>query len=548
MSVAVAPNRSATWSARQFMPWAGMGLCLLLLTAHVAYDLLGPTRLHAAPRAPQSAPESQPAAEAKQNAPATPSAITLSESKFREAGIATEPARLERIVTEVGVPGLIQANADRQVDVRPRALGIVREVPVVLGQNVKRGETLVILDSPDIGTARLNLRQKQRELVTARFEAAWKSEIAKNVAQLISELRKGIKIRSADLADDHDKAPANHVEHARDDAATIERQFTNKQLGAYRGTLLQALADYDIAAHEEEKSTILKGEHFLGEHPVLVARHTREGMQGKFEGLIEQVAFDAAQEKRLADQALRQAEAAVVDAAQRLRILGVAEDIRKLLEHAEEANALALDEDVTFYRIVAPFDGCIIRKMASAVPSQKADMNDVLFTLADLGTVWVSANVPESDLAKLPKMQEGTIRFKAEAYPGREFTARLLSIGSVVNPLTRTVPIRAQTENPDSLLKVGMFLRILLDSSASEQALTVPSSAVVEMDTLKFVFVPAGDKAAPRTFTVKPVEVGRQLGDRLVIKAGIRPGDPVVSSGAFFLKSELILQNEPDEE
>ena len=68
------------------------------------------------------------------------------------------------------------------------------------------------------------------------------------------------------------------------------------------------------------------------------------------------------------------------------------------------------------------------------------------------------------------------------------------------------------------------------------------------MDTVKFVFVPAGKNAPPRTFTLRPVEVGRQVGDRMVIKAGLSPGDPVVSSGAFFLKSELILQNEPDEE
>jgi cobalt-zinc-cadmium efflux system membrane fusion protein len=546
MSVAVTPNRSAAWSARQVLPWAGMGLCVVLMTAHVAYDLLGSTRLHAALRAAQSAPESQLVPEQKQTAPATPSTISLSESKFQEAKIATEPARLDRIATEVGVAGLIQANADREVEIRPWALGIVREVHVVRGQNVTRGDTLVILDSPDIGTARLNLRQKQRELVTARFEAAWKSEIAKNVAELIPTLRKGIKLRSADLKDDHDKAPAHPEEHPRDDAATIERQFANKQLGAYRGTLLKALAEYDIAAHEEEKTTKLKAENYLGEHPVLVAVHTRQGVQGNLEGSIEQVAFDADLAKRMANQALHDAEAAVVDAAKRLWILGVSEDIPDLLKHPEQGNTLALSEDVTFYRIVAPFDGKIVKR--DAVPSQKADMNHVLFVLADLRSVWVTANVPESDVAKLPKIQGGTIRFGAESYPGRDFTARILSIGAVVDPQTRTVPLLAETENPDGLLKPGMFLRILLDSSASEEALTVPAGAVVEIDTLKFVFAPAVKNASPRTFTLRPVEVGRKVGDRLVIKAGISPGDAVVASGAFFLKSELILQNEPDEE
>ena len=548
MSVAMNQARAARWPARQVLPWAGMGLCLTLMAGHVAYDLLGPTRLHAAsrgqepPPAPGSGPESNGGDQAK------PSSIALSESKFNAVKITTEPARMDRIATEVGVVGMIEANADKKVEVRPRASGIVREVHAVLGQNVKRGDSLIILDSPDIGTARLNLRARQRELVTARFEANWKSEIAANVELLIPELRRGIRSRSTDMADIHHDAKSPHEERPRDDTGTIEKRFADKKLGSYRGTLLQALAEYDIAAHEEEKTASLKSQQIVGVHPMIVALHTRQGVQAKLEAAIEQVRYDAAQENRLADQAARQAEAAVVDAAHRLRILGVLEDIPNLLKHPEQGNLLAVNEDVTFYEIVAPFDGTIIKKGVSAVPSQKADMNDVLFVLADLRSVWVTANVPESDVAKLPKMQGGTFRVTATSYPGREFQARLLSFGAAVDPQTRTVPLLAQTENLEGLLKPGMFVRILLDSSASEQALTVPAGAVVEKDTLKFVFVPAGKGAPPRTFTLKPVEVGRPVGDRLVIRAGLKEGEPVVASGAFFLKSELILQNEPSDE
>jgi cobalt-zinc-cadmium efflux system membrane fusion protein len=546
MSIAWNHIRAAGWPARQVLPWAGMGLCLTLMAGHVAYDLLGPSRLHAASssQVPASAVKSEP--ESKGPEQAKPSTIALSESKFNEVKITTEPARLERIATEVGVVGMIDANADRRVEVRPRASGIVREVHAVLGQDVKRGDSLVILDSPDIGTARLNLRQKQRELATARFEADWKSEIAGNVELLIPEILRVIRNRSADVDDLHHDAQAPHEEKPRDNKETIEKRFTDKKLGTYRGTLLQALAEYDIAAHEEEKTASLKSQKIVGEHPMIIALHTRQKMQAALEAAIEQVRYDAAQEKRLAIQALRQAEAGVVDAAQRLRILGVSEDIPDLLKHPEQGNTLALTEDVTFYEIVAPFDGTIIKK--DAVFSKKADMNDVLFVLADLRSVWVTANVPESDVAKLPKMQHGTFRVTATSYPGREFQARLLSFGAAVDPQTRTVPLLAQTENRDGLLKPGMFVRILLDSSAGEQALTVPADSVVEMDTLKFVFVPAGKGAAPRTFALKPVEVGRAIGDRLVIKAGLKAGDPVVASGAFFLKSELILQKEPDEE
>ena len=222
----------------------------------------------------------------------------------------------------------------------------------------------------------------------------------------------------------------------------------------------------------------------------------------------------------------------MIDAAQRLRILGVSENIPSLLDHADQADKLVMDEDVTFYRIVAPFDGTIIKR--SAVPSQKADSNDVLFILADLRSVWVTANVSESDVAKLPKIKDGTIRFTATAYPNREFTARLLSVGAVVDPQTRTVPLLAETDNPDDLLKLGMFVRILLDSSATEQVLTVPASAVVEIETEKYVFVPAGKGPANRTFT-RPAgrdrpPVGRPRRDQVRLERGQVKSSPPAPS------------------
>jgi RND family efflux transporter MFP subunit len=420
---------------------------------------------------------------------------------------------------EVGVPGRIDANPDRRVEIRPRAAGVVREVHALLGQRVTKGDVLVVLDSPDIGSARLNLRARQRELVTARNEADWKNQVAANVSQLIPELRKGVA------------------------AATIEQQYADRPLGSNRALLLQAYAEYEIASHEAEKTSDLRKREIIGEHPFFVAHHAREGAQAKYEAALEQVRFDANQQKLLADQQVRQAEAAVIDAAQRLRILGVSENVAHLLAHASDAVGDTSGEDVTAYAIVAPFDGTIIGK--SAVPSQKAEMNDVLFTLADLSTVWVIANINESDLRVLPDLQ-GSIRLTATAYPGRTFEAKLLSVGAQVDPTTRTVPLLAETPNPDGLLKVGMFVRIVLDGANTERTVTVPTASIVEIEGQKVVFLPSGKDE--RTFTVRPVKLGREVGGRQTILAGLASGEMVVSSGAFFLKSELILQNETEED
>jgi RND family efflux transporter MFP subunit len=202
------------------------------------------------------------------------------------------------------------------------------------------------------------------------------------------------------------------------------------------------------------------------------------------------------------------------------------------------------------YRINASFDGTIT--LRNAVFSQKADLNDILFVLADLRTVWVTANIAESDLAKVPLIKGGAIRVTATAYPGQDFSASLLSVGAMVDPHTRTVPILAQADNRDGLLKPGMFVRILLDSPVTERALTVSQSAKVEIEGKTGVFVPTSSSSAPaadhRSFVFRPIHVGREAGGRVVVKSGLKEGEPVVAVGANQLKAELILQNQPEED
>ena len=524
MSLALTQHPIYHSTMKRVLPWLGMGLCLAALAVHLAWDIVG-WRTSAA--VAQAAIQRSQAPLSQQTAAANPpTTVVLSEAKLKAAKLTTAQARYDELSTELGVSGRIEVNADRRIDIRPRAAGVVREVHAFLGQNVKRGDPLVTLESPDVGTCRLNLRAKQRELNTARIEAEWKSEVAAAVALLIPEIRKGT------------------------DPAAIEKEFADKPLGSYRGSLLQAYAEFDIASHEEEKTAGLRRQGVIGEHPAVVALHTRQGLQAKLYATIEQVKFDAAQSKRLADQQVRRAESDVIDAAQRLRILGVPEDIRELLDHADKADTLAVDEDVTVYQITSPFDGTIIKK--DAVASQKADLNDVLFTVADLNTVWVTANIAESDVASVPKIRGGAIRLSATAYGTRLFPAQLLSVGAMVDPQTRTVPLLAQTNNHAGLLKPGLFVRILLDSPTMERTLTVPHAAVVEIEGKSGVFVPAkpGGTAATgqRAFTFLPIETGRDAGDRVVVKSGLKEGDVVVASGAYLLKSELLLQNQTEEE
>jgi cobalt-zinc-cadmium efflux system membrane fusion protein len=446
--------------------------------------------------------------------------VVLPEGKFRSAEIRVEPVRSVDMPREVGVTGRIEADPNRRVDIRPRAPGVVRTRPVLPGSRVKKGDTLVVLDSPDVGSARLKVRERQRELATVRVEAAWKAEIAVNTRDMIEQLRKGV------------------------DAQKLARPFASKTLGTARGTLISAFAELEIASHEQEKQTELKAQGITGEHLLFVAQHTREGAQAKFDAALEAVGFQVAQEDRIARQMVRNAEELVVDAAQRLRILGVTEDINDLLAHPERASALPPGaEDVVAYPIVAPFDGTIVS--TSAVISQRVELADTLFVLADLSRVYAVANVDESNFANLPGLGGGMVRLVVPAYPGREFDSRMLYTGAEVDPTTRRVRLVSETDNPDGLLKLGMFANIVLDTSATEKALTVPIGSVVEVEGKSAVFVP-GD--GERTFVIRPVKLGREALGRQVVAEGLKPSDKVVTAGAFQIKSELILQNESEEE
>ena len=120
----------------------------------------------------------------------------------------------------------------------------------------------------------------------------------------------------------------------------------------------------------------------------------------------------------------------------------------------------------------------------------------------------------------------------------------------MVDPTTRTVPILAETPNPDDMFKLGMFVRIVARQRDQRGAADRPHRG------RRRDRGPEG-RLPPRTaqrdkdghsYTFHPVKLGREAGDRQVVVSGLEQGEPVVSTGAFFLKSELILQNETEED
>jgi cobalt-zinc-cadmium efflux system membrane fusion protein len=123
------------------------------------------------------------------------------------------------------------------------------------------------------------------------------------------------------------------------------------------------------------------------------------------------------------------------------------------------------------------------------------------------------------------------------AWPGRTFPARIVYVGDILDPASRTVRARVELENADGALKPGMFATAFVATAAGSTTVAVPRDAVQNVEGSDVVWRP-GDE--PGGFVASPVLLGRELPGGLVeVTAGLVAGDSLVVQGAFTLKAEL---------
>jgi len=177
--------------------------------------------------------------------------------------------------------------------------------------------------------------------------------------------------------------------------------------------------------------------------------------------------------------------------------------------------------------IAAPIAGSVI-DLEVAAGALWNDPNAALMTVADLSTIWVTANVPEKDTSLIAKGQPVDVVFAA--YPGEIFKGEVLFVSDVLDPDTRRTKVRIAFPNPSIRLKPNMFANVSFFAPA-QMAAAVPATALVMKNDGDRVFV----EVAPWTFLPRPVEISFHQGSLAIVKSGLAAGERAVVKGGVLL-------------
>jgi cobalt-zinc-cadmium efflux system membrane fusion protein len=216
------------------------------------------------------------------------------------------------------------------------------------------------------------------------------------------------------------------------------------------------------------------------------------------------------------------------------------DDAKAALSAAEEQlRVLGVDKNhpAAIVKVYAPASGFIIAQnvtnAAAAGVTYAGSAN--AFTIADLSHVWIICDVYENDLSSVHLGQKADIRLTA--YGDRVLTGVISDIGAVLDPQIRTAKVRIQVDNPDTLMRVGMFATATIHGKTQQTHAEVPATAVLHLHDHDWVYVPAGNSSFRRI----SVQSGDMLpGNMQEIRSGINAGQQVVSNA-------LALQNTADQ-
>ncbi|HEY9654177.1 MAG TPA: efflux RND transporter periplasmic adaptor subunit [Crinalium sp.] len=393
-------------------------------------------------------------------------AIQVDAEMAQQLGLKVEAVSRQRLAFGIKTTGQIESLPNQQVEVTTPVRGTVTRLLVQPGDQVSAGQAVAIMTSPELAELRTTALDRRSEAIGSTQQAQADLRLAQqNFAQ-------------------QQKIAATDVAQARTQLSFAQERFDKDRELAASGAL--------------PRRTFLESETKLAE-----ARAALTKAASRLE-----VSAAAAQ--------LRRAEAAVQVAQSRVQLSAETYQTR-LRQLGASANQ---DGTIT---IAAPIAGTIADRETTAGESGE-DAGKKVMTIINGSSVQVSANIYEKDLNRIQTGQR--VQMKVASLPKRTFTGQISVIGSTVQGETRVVPVKAQLDNPDGVLKPGMFVELeVLTDRTPAALLAVPKSALVTSNDKKtLIFVQNGTAFQPTEVTL-----GREAGAFVEVKSGLFDGDRVVT-------------------
>jgi len=215
---------------------------------------------------------------------------------------------------------------------------------------------------------------------------------------------------------------------------------------------------------------------------------------------------------------------AVESAKSRLELLGLSASTIANLGPGKDVGAVTT--------VFAPIAGVVTERAANA--GLIVDTAAKLFTVVDLSTVWVIADLYEKDFSRVSVGTSATVTTKA--FPDTALKGKVSYIDSQVNPETRTAKVRVEVANPKQGLRLGMFADVTIEAAGGGAAALISHAAVQNVGNQTVVYV--ADPQQPGRFIEREVRLGARSGNYVAVLSGVKPGERVVAEGSFAVRAE----------
>jgi cobalt-zinc-cadmium efflux system membrane fusion protein len=280
-----------------------------------------------------------------------------------------------------------------------------------------------------------------------------------------------------------------------------------------KGQVLFKVRSTDIAGAVSDYHKAVKNEQLAVQNENLAKIQLDRAATLYDKGAIAKSAFEIAQNAEIgATTALENARVDVQTTTERLQLLGADPD------HSSG-----------IVDVYAPVSGVITDQQITASSGVQALTPPNPFTISDISHVWIVCDVYENNMAQVRVGEYADIHLNA--YPNRTFRGRISNILPVLDPNIRTTKVRLEVENPDNMMRFGMFVTATFHGATTEMHATVPATAILHLHDREWVYVPADDNSFRRVEVV----AGSMLpGGQQEVISGIKPGDRVISNALVF--------------